>query len=70
MYNTPTNHDLAQEVQTSLDNNVRWSSHFPLLFINRWKITWDRQAYLWSDLDLRFVSFYKSNDIAEKMYAK
>ncbi len=25
----------------------------------------DRQAYLWSDLDLRFVSFYKSNYIAE-----
>ncbi len=66
MYNTPTNHDLAQ-VQISLDN--KWSGHFPYLFINRLKITWDRQA-LWSDLDLRFVSFYKSNYIAEKMFAK
>ncbi len=54
----------------SLDNNVKWSSHFPFLFINRLKITWDRQAYLWSDLDLRFVLFYKSNYIAEKMDAK
>ncbi len=46
------------------------SSHFPLLFRNRLKITWDRRAYLWSDLDLRFVSFDKSNYIAEKMDAK
>ncbi len=30
----------------------------------------DTRAYLWSDLDLRFVSFYKSNYIAEKMDAK
>ncbi len=37
MYNTPTNHDLAQ-VQISLDNNVMWS-HFPFLFINWLKIT-------------------------------
>ncbi len=29
----------------------------------------DRRAYLWSDLDLRFVSF-KSNYIAGKMYAE
>ncbi len=29
----------------------------------------DRQGYLWSDLDLRFVSLYKSNYI-EKMDAK
>ncbi len=68
MYNTSTNHDLAQ-VQISLDNNVKWSSHFPFLFINPLKITWERRAYLWSDLDLRFVSFYKSNYIA-KMDAK
>ncbi len=69
MYNTQTNNDLAQ-VQISLDNNVKWSSHFPFLFINRLKMTWERRAYLWSDLDLRFVSFYKSNYIAEKMDAK
>ncbi len=49
---------------------MKWSGHFPFLFINRLKMTWDRQAYLWSDLDLRFVSFYKSNYIAEKMDAK
>ncbi len=30
----------------------------------------DRQANLWSNLDLRFVSFYKPNYISEKMYAK
>ncbi len=47
-----------------------WSGHFPFLFINREKMTWDRWAYLWSDLDLRFVSCYKSNYIAEKMDAK
>ncbi len=69
MYNTPSNHDLAQ-VQISLDNKVKWSGHFPFLFINRLKITWDRRACLWNDLDLRFVSFYKSNYIAEKMDAK
>ncbi len=69
MYNTPTSHDLAQ-VQISLDNNVKWSSNFPFLFINRLEIAWDRWAYLWSDLDLRFVSFYKSNYIAEDMDAK
>ncbi len=69
MYNTPNNHDLAQ-VQISLDNNVKWSSYFSFLFINRLKMTWERRAYLWSDLDLRFVSFYKSNCIAEKMDAK
>ncbi len=28
------------------------------------------QTYLWSDMDLQFVSFYKSNYIAEKMDAK
>ncbi len=33
-------------------------------------ITWQRHAYLWSDMDLRFVLFYKSNYIAEKMDAK
>ncbi len=49
---------------------VKWSGYFPFLFINRLKITWDRQAYLWSDLDLLFVSLYKSNYIAGKMYAK
>ncbi len=27
----------------------------------------DRRAYLWRDLDLRFVSFYESKYIAEKM---
>ncbi len=69
MYNTLTNHDLAQ-VQISLDKNVKWCGHFPFLFRNRLKMTWDRQAYLWSNLDLRFVSFYKSNYIAEKMDAK
>ncbi len=70
MYNnTPINHDLTQ-VQMSLDNNVKWSGHFLFLFINLLKIAWDSRAYLWSDLDLRFVSFYKSNYIAEKMYAK
>ncbi len=63
IYHTPTNHDLAQ-VQISLGNNVIWGGHFPYLFINRLKMTWDRQAYLWSDLDLRFVSFYKSTYIA------
>ncbi len=51
MYNTPTNHDMAQ-VQISLDNNVKWSSQFPFLFINWLKIACDRRAYLWSDLDL------------------
>ncbi len=39
MYNTPTNHDLAQ-VQILLDNNVKWSSHFPYLIINWLKIAW------------------------------
>ncbi len=69
MYNTPTNHDLAQ-VLISLDKNVKKCGNFPFLFRNRLKMTWDRQAYLWSNLDLRFVSFYKSNYIAEKMDAK
>ncbi len=46
---------------------MKWSGNFPFLFINRLKMTWDRQAYLWRDLDLRFVSFYKSNYIAEKI---
>ncbi len=69
MYSTLTNHDLAQ-VQISLDNNVKWSGHFPYLLIDWLKLKLDRQAYLWSDLELRFVSFYKSNDIAEKMDAK
>ncbi len=69
MYNTPTNHDLAQ-VQISLDNNVKCSGHFQFLFINRLKSALDRRVYLWSDLDLRFVSFYKSNDIAEKIDVK
>ncbi len=64
---TPTNHHLAQ-VQISLDNNVKWSGHFP--YLNRLKITWDRQAYSWSDLNLWFVSFYKSNYIAEKIDAE
>ncbi len=27
----------------------------------------ERRAYLWSDLDLRFVLYYKSNYIAEKI---
>ncbi len=53
----------------SLDN-VKWSGYFQFLFINRLKITWDRRAYLWSDLDLGFVSFYKSNYIAEKIDAE
>ncbi len=69
MYNTPTNHDLAQ-VQISLDNNVKWSSHFQFLFINRLKTTWERRAYLWIDLDLRSVSFYKSNYITKEMDVK
>ncbi len=69
MYSTLTNHDLAQ-VQISLDNNVKWSGHFPYLLIDWLKLKLDRQAYLWSDLELRFVSFYKSNYIAEKMDAK
>ncbi len=63
-YNTPTNHDLAQ-VEISLNNNLKWIGHFPFLFINRLKITWERRAYLWSDLGLRFVSFYTSNYIPE-----
>ncbi len=67
---TPSNHDLAQEVQHFIEQYVKWSSYFPFLFINRLKMTWDWRAYLWSDLDLRFVSFYKSNYIAGKMYAK
>ncbi len=54
----------------SLDNYVKWSSHFLFLFINRLKITWDQRAYLWSYLDLRFVSFYKSNYIAKKIDAE
>ncbi len=37
IYHTPTNHDLAQ-VQISLGNNVKWSGHFPYLFINRLKM--------------------------------
>ncbi len=41
----------------SLDNNVKWSSHFPFLFINRLKIAWDRWAYLWSDLDMGLSHF-------------
>ncbi len=41
IYFTPTNHDLGQ-VQISLDNNVKWSNHFPFLFINRLKIAWER----------------------------
>ncbi len=65
---TQTNHDLAQ-VQNSLDNTVKWRGHFPF-FINRLKMTWDRRAYLWRDLDLQFVSFYKSNYIAEKIDAQ
>ncbi len=69
MYSTLTNHDLAQ-VQISLDNNVKWSGHFPYLLIDWLKLKLDRQANFWSDLDLRFVSFYKSNYIAEKMDAK
>ncbi len=52
--------NLAQ-VQISLDNNVKWSSHFLFLFINRLEITCDRRVYLWSDLDLAFIW------IAEKM---
>ncbi len=67
MYNTPTNHDLAQ-VQISLDKNVKWS--FFDLIHKSVENHMDRQAYLWSNLDLRFVSFYKPNYIAEKMYAK
>ncbi len=38
---------------------MTWSSHFPFLFIHRLKMKWERRAYLWSDLDLRIVSFYK-----------
>ncbi len=31
------------QVQISLDNNVKWSNHFPFLFINRLlKIAWER----------------------------
>ncbi len=67
MYNTPTNHDLAQ-VQISLDKNVKWS--FSVLIHKSVENYMDRQAYLWSNLDLRFISFYKSNYIAEKMDAK
>ncbi len=44
------------QVQISLDNKVKWSSHFLFLFINRLKITWDRRVYLWSDLDLAFIN--------------
>ncbi len=70
MYNTPTNHDLPQ-VQISLDKyELELSRHFPFLFINRLKMTWERRAYLWSDTDLLFVSFYKSNYVAEEMDAK
>ncbi len=67
MYNTPTNHDLAQ-VQISLDKNVKWS--FSVLIHKSVENDIDRPVYLWSNLDLRFVSFYKSNYIAEKMDAK
>ncbi len=45
VYNTPTNHDLAQEVHISLEQYVKWSGYFLFLFINRLKITWDRRAY-------------------------
>ncbi len=55
---TPINHDLAQEVQISSEVERLFS-----VLINRLKISWDRKTYLWSDLDLRFVSFYKSNYI-------
>ncbi len=62
---TPTNHDLAQEVQISSEVERLFS-----VLINRLKISWDRKAYLWSNLDLRFVLFYKSNYITGKMYAE
>ncbi len=65
LYDTPTNHDLAQ-VQISLDNNVERS--FSILIHKSVKNDMDRRAYLWSDL--RFVSFYKSKYIAEKMWEK
>ncbi len=64
---TPTNHDLAQ-VQISLDNNVERS--FSVLIHKSVENDMGPRAYLWSDLDLRFVSFYKSNYIAEKMDAE
>ncbi len=51
-YNTPTNHDLAQ-VQISLDNNVERS--FSIL------IHKSVENDMGSDLDMRFVSFYKSS---------
>ncbi len=41
-----------------------WSGHFRLIHKSVGNYM-DRQAYLWSDLDLRVVSFYKSNYIAE-----
>ncbi len=65
MYNTQTSHDLAQ-VQISLDNNVKWSGHFPYLFINRLKMTWDKLicGAIW------ICGCHKSNYIAGKIYAK
>ncbi len=47
---------------------MKWS--FSVLIHKSVENYMDRQAYLWSDLDLRLVSFYKSNYIAEKMDAK
>ncbi len=66
-YNTQTNHDLAK---FKFDWTITGSCHFTFSFINQLKIKWDRQAYFWSNLDLRFVSFYKSNYITEKLDAK
>ncbi len=75
MYNTPTDHDLAQ-VQISLHNNVQCRSHFSFLFINRLKIAWDSRAYLWRIwicvcLIYRLkLLILQANYIAEEMDAK
>lgn len=47
MYNTQTIHDLAQVVQISLDNNLKWSGHFLSYTVHQSVENYmDRRAYI------------------------